>query len=129
MRWQAISLVLGVVAALRVGSACTNSESNRSATPSPSAVATSDPSRLPEYAQLARFRVPDLTCEGCAATLRGLLQPHAGVFVVDADVSTRTLSVTYDPKRTTPEAIAGVLKKADYETQPLSAADALGLGQ
>lgn len=126
---QAIRLAVGFVAGLGVGSACTNGESKPAATSSTSGAAVADPSTIPDDAQVARFHVPDLTCEGCAATLRGLLQPHAGVFVVDADVSTRTLSVTYDPKRTTPEAIAGVLMKADYETRPLSAADALGLGQ
>lgn len=125
MRQQGIKLVIGFIAALGVGSACTSSESK----PAASGAVVADPTTIPDDAQVARFRVPDLTCEGCAATLRGLLQPHAGVFIVDADVSTRTLSVTYDPKRTTPEAIAAVLQKADYETQLLSAADALGLGQ
>lgn len=62
-----------------------------------------------------RFSVSELDCEACGGNLRVAMRPVPGVLAVAPNPRSREVAVTFDPQRTTADAIRAQL-------------DALGLG-
>ena len=73
------------------------------------------------------FTTPDLSCGGCAATIRGTLSREAGVLAVDINVPLKRVAIAFDPGVTSPDRLAAALAAAGYPPQrrPGPAADAL----
>src|ERR1041384_5506268 len=55
---------------------------------------------------------------GCAATVRGALEPLPGVISVGVEPGRKAFPVTYDPARVTPAKMLEALRKAGEEADP-----------
>lgn len=78
------------------------------ATSSATAVATKE----------AVFDVEGMHCATCPLTVKTAAEGVPGVRSAHADVSAKRAWVTYDPNRTTPQAIADAITEAGYPTRP-----------
>jgi mercuric ion binding protein len=58
--------------------------------------------------------VEHMTCAACPITVRKALSQVAGVSASTVDMKTHTATVTFDPARTTPEALAAAVSNAGY---------------
>lgn len=45
----------------------------------------------------AKFRVPDIECDGCANSIKKTLGSTPGISGVDVDIDAKTVTVDYDP--------------------------------
>jgi len=62
--------------------------------------------------------VPGMTCRFCPITIRRALQKVPGVIEAKADYESKTATVTYDPDKTTVEALTAATANAGYESRP-----------
>lgn len=58
--------------------------------------------------------VPNINCGHCVATIQREIGELDGVSTVEADAATKTVTVTFDPAKTSWEAIAGTLREIDF---------------
>ncbi|MFB6219806.1 MAG: heavy metal translocating P-type ATPase [Halolamina sp.] len=65
----------------------------------------------------AQFSVPEMDCPSCAGKVRNSVQKLDAVETVDPQVTTGTLTVTYDEGETDSEAIAERVEKAGYAVE------------
>lgn len=70
--------------------------------------------RAQAQARTASFTVDNMTCATCPITVRTAMSRVDGVRSVEVDFETKRATVTYDPARTTPEAIAQASTNAGY---------------
>jgi mercuric ion binding protein len=70
-------------------------------------------------ARTATFAVDNMTCATCPITVRTAMSRVDGVRSVEVDFDARRATVSYDPARTTPEAIAAASADAGYPAQVL----------
>ena len=63
--------------------------------------------------------VEHMTCAACPITVRKALSHVAGVSASTVDMEARTATVTFDPTRTTPEALAAAVSQAGYPAKVL----------
>lgn len=60
------------------------------------------------------FVAPDIECGGCASSIETALTRMSGVQVVEVDIETKGVSVTFDSKRTTPATISKTLTEIGF---------------
>jgi len=65
----------------------------------------------PHTVQLA---VDNMMCDACPITVRKALSHVAGVTQTAVDLATHTATVTFDPTRTTPHALAAAVTNSGY---------------
>lgn len=58
--------------------------------------------------------IPDMTCPVCPITIKKALEGVVGVNYVSVDFNAKTATVTFDPKRTTTNALTTVTQKVGY---------------
>jgi mercuric ion binding protein len=63
--------------------------------------------------------VEHMTCPACPITVRKALSQVAGVSASTVDMQAHTATVTFDPARTTPEALAAAVSQAGYPARVL----------
>ena len=73
------------------------------------------------------IKVTGMFCESCEATVRAMLKRSVGVYSAVVDVKRGLATVTYDPQKTTPAALADVINRLGYKaTLPSIKAKASG---
>ena len=65
--------------------------------------------------QNASFGVRGMTCGGCVASVRRVLEALPGVSKVDVTLQPGQATVAYDPARVTPEALRDAVQNAGYD--------------
>ena len=60
------------------------------------------------------FKVPDMSCGHCKATVEGELNKLSGVEHSTADVERGTVEVRYDESRVSSEQLKGAIEEAGY---------------
>lgn len=68
---------------------------------------------------MVAFKVPDMTCGGCAASVRKALGAVDGVEEVQIDLATKDVRVVGSAK---PDALRTAIAKAGFEAEGLPAA-------
>ena len=69
--------------------------------------------------KVCTLKVSRMTCAGCEAAVRIAARSIDGVKDVKASYAKRKAEVTYDPSKTTPEAIAKVItEKSGFKAEP-----------
>ncbi|WP_440991630.1 heavy metal translocating P-type ATPase [Haloarchaeobius baliensis] len=76
-----------------------------------------DPSETDGEWTVAEFSVPDMDCPSCAGKVTKSVGRLDGIVDQDPQVTTGTLTVTYDPKLASPDTIAGRIEKAGYTVE------------
>jgi Cd2+/Zn2+-exporting ATPase len=66
---------------------------------------------------IAQFSVPEMDCPSCAGKVENSVQKLDGITGVDPQVTTGTLSVSYEEGHTTPDEIAERVEKAGYTVE------------
>lgn len=61
--------------------------------------------------QVVTLKVPEMFCPGCEIGVKIAANKVDGVKEVKTDSDTRTASITFDPSKTTPQAIASAITK------------------
>ena len=64
--------------------------------------------------------VEHMTCAACPVTVRKALSHVAGVSASTVDMKAHTATVTFDPTRTSPEALATAVSQAGFPAKELS---------
>jgi mercuric ion binding protein len=64
--------------------------------------------------QTDSFVIDNMTCATCPITVRTAMSRVTGVRSVEVDFDTKRATVSYDPTRATPEAIAAASTNAGY---------------
>ena len=71
-----------------------------------------------ETAKVCTMKVTGMTCSGCEAAVKLAAKQVDGVKDAKASYAKGTADVTYDPAKTTPEAIAkAIAQKTGYKTE------------
>ncbi|MGV3721001.1 MAG: heavy-metal-associated domain-containing protein [Actinomycetota bacterium] len=66
------------------------------------------------------FTVDGMGCGGCAAGIATTLRGAPGVREAEVTFETRRASISYDPARTSPDALAEVIREEGYTVTPLA---------
>ncbi|WP_135666882.1 heavy metal translocating P-type ATPase [Halorhabdus rudnickae] len=66
---------------------------------------------------VAQFSVPEMDCPSCAGKVENSVRKLDGISAVDPQVTTGTLSVTYEEDQTHPDEIAERVEKAGYTVE------------
>ena len=66
---------------------------------------------------VAQFSVPEMDCPSCAGKVENSVRKIDGINDVDPQVTTGTLTVSYEGDQTTPDAIADRVEKAGYSVE------------
>jgi len=69
---------------------------------------------------VAEYKVPEISCEGCANAIKRALTSEPGVEQVDVDLDAKTVRVTYDADRSTADAIRDRIGEAGYDTTEMT---------
>lgn len=64
--------------------------------------------------QTVTLAVQKMTCALCPVTIKKSLEKVTGVSAVAIDFDNKTAAVTYDPEKTTPDALAKATSDAGY---------------
>jgi mercuric ion binding protein len=70
----------------------------------------------------ASFAVDKMTCATCPITVRTAMSRVAGVRSVEVDFDAKRATVSYDPARATPDAIAAASTNAGYPARLIAPA-------
>jgi len=65
--------------------------------------------------QSLRLKIGGMHCEGCATTIKALLDREAGVRMVEVSFKEGSARVLYDPGTVTEEVIARLIEKPGYQ--------------
>lgn len=60
------------------------------------------------------LKVPDMSCAGCAATVRGTLSDEPGVTGVEIVLEDRKVLIEYDESGTSPDIIKGTISDIGF---------------
>ncbi len=63
----------------------------------------------------ASFKVEGMTCGGCVASVKRVLEALPGVSNVDVTLDPGRATVDYDPSRVTAEALRDAVQNAGYD--------------
>ncbi|WP_254532851.1 heavy metal translocating P-type ATPase [Natrinema gelatinilyticum] len=74
----------------------------------------------PTEGDVAQFSVPEMDCPSCAGKVENSVRKLDGIDDVDPQVTTGTLTVSYESDRTTADAIAERVEKAGYDVEDRS---------
>src|SRR5687767_12246178 len=84
----------------------------------PSACATGDPPAEKLVTRVCTLKVSGMTCAGCEAAVRVGARSVEGVTEATASYAKAAAEVTYDPLKTTPEAIAkAITDKSGFKAE------------
>lgn len=72
----------------------------------------------PAASAQTEFGVEGMHCATCPVTVKAAAKGIAGVSAVRVDMAKAKAWVTYDPKRTTPTAIAAAITASGYKATP-----------
>ena len=72
---------------------------------------------------VAQFSVPEMDCPSCAGKVENSVRKLDGITAVDPQVTTGTLSVSYEGRRTSPDEIADRVERAGYEVTDSTATE------
>jgi len=72
------------------------------------------PVQTQNSSQLVTLDVQNMTCAVCPITIRKALQRVEGVQKADVEFNTKTASVTFDPRKTDPEALINATTNAGF---------------
>ena len=61
------------------------------------------------------FQITGMRCDGCAETVRTLLEHEPGVKAVDVSLATGQARVLHDPQVTSTEQLAGVIRRPGFQ--------------
>ena len=61
------------------------------------------------------FKVEGMTCGGCVASVKRVLEALPGVSTVNVTLDPGRATVAYDPARVTPEALRDAVRNAGYD--------------
>ncbi|MFB6251948.1 MAG: heavy metal translocating P-type ATPase [Halobellus sp.] len=78
---------------------------------------TDDSGAATKRADVVEYVVPEMDCPSCAETVERSVQQLDGIDVVDPQVTTGRVSVTYAGEETTPTAITERIEKAGYTVE------------
>ncbi len=67
--------------------------------------------------QTAIFTVPDMHCESCPKIIKMELEELPGITSVSADLTTKKVTVAYDPSKSSIDDLQSAVKKAGYTPQ------------
>jgi mercuric ion binding protein len=81
---------------------------------SPPSTAQTPAQRVEAQVRTAAFAIDNMTCPACPITVRTAMSRVAGVRSVQVDFASKRATVTYDPARATPAAIAAASANAGY---------------
>ncbi|KDE58337.1 cadmium ABC transporter ATPase [Halostagnicola sp. A56] len=70
-----------------------------------------------ETGDVAQFSVPEMDCPSCAGKVTKSVETEDGIETVEPQVTTGTLTVSYDGAQTSPAAIADRIEKAGYTVE------------
>jgi len=73
--------------------------------------------------QTATFVAPDISCEHCKTAIEREVGVLEGIQTVSVDIPARSVTVTYDPARTSEGAIVATL---DEEGYPIATSGTMG---
>ena len=76
-------------------------------------------SALAAESRTVTLGVEHMTCAACPITVRKALSQVAGVGESTVDMKTHTASVTFDPAKTTPQALATAVSRAGFPAKVL----------
>lgn len=62
---------------------------------------------------------PEMHCQNCEQRIKGNLRFEKGVKGIETNLKTKTVTVTYDADKTTPEQLMKGFKKCGYEAKPI----------
>lgn len=65
--------------------------------------------------QRVTIAVSGMYCESCEATVHAMLKRTRGVYSATVDVNRGLATVAYDPRQTTPSALADVINRLGYK--------------
>ena len=65
------------------------------------------PEDIPQGSYLLTMRAPDMFCGGCTGTVEAAVGATSGVIFVDADITTKEVSIIYDPSVVTSDSLLG----------------------
>jgi copper chaperone len=58
--------------------------------------------------------VPDISCEHCERTIKGALEPIAGVSLVQVDIPSKRVTVEYDETRVDVPRLTKAIEEEEY---------------
>lgn len=64
---------------------------------------------------VATYRVPDISCEGCANAIKRALSTMDGIRSIDVNVDTKIVRVEYDSDMGAPDTIQECIGEAGYD--------------
>ncbi len=79
---------------------------------------------MPEDTDSLDLLIEGMTCAGCVRAVENALTKTPGVHSAHVNLSTKQASVTYDSRRTGPDALAAAVAAAGYRAEALDAAGA-----
>ncbi len=95
-------------------------------TPAPSSAADQSPTKSASHGgatQTCTLKVSGMTCASCDVAVRLAAKSVPGVKTVNVDYPKAKADVTYDPSKTSPQAIADAITKASgFKTEPVKPA-------
>ena len=62
---------------------------------------------------------PEMHCQNCEQRIKGSLRFEKGVKGIETNLKTKTVTITYDADKTTPEQLVKGFKKCGYEAKPV----------
>jgi copper chaperone CopZ len=84
-------------------------------TATPLAARAVDPVAARADTQRVAISVAGMFCESCEASVRTMLKRTKGVYSATVDVKRGLATVLYDPKETSPSALAEVINRLGYK--------------
>jgi copper chaperone CopZ len=87
----------------------------------PAVLVLSAPPAAAQDTSQVSLRVQGMVCPNCERTVESVLSGTEGVVSAEADRRTASVTITYDPARTTPEQLAGVINSQTYYQASLAA--------
>lgn len=86
------------------------------------AIGNQDKEKQKPATQTCTLKVSGMTCAGCEAAVRMAARSVEGVSGAKASYAKGSAEVTFDPGKTTPEAIARVItQKSGFKAEPMPA--------
>ena len=121
MRVRTIVLIGSIAAAFGLAGCAGNTTTNDTAPPAnntttttttatPSAAAVPTDLNWPAGAQLARFQVDNVHCQGCIGTVADAAKKVDGVSDAKGDFGAKEVLVVFDPAKTTTDKVAAAIK-------------------
>jgi copper chaperone CopZ len=87
----------------------------------PAVLVLSAPPASAQDTSRVSLRVQGMVCPNCERTVESVLSGTEGVLSAEADRRTESVTVTYDPARTTPEQLAAAVNTQTYYQASLAA--------